>query len=67
MNFSDPILISQGDIADQVQIKLLKSYFMRPSTVLAALQNRGLSNIIEDEEYVTILKEIPRQIPSKEE
>lgn len=35
LNFSDPILISQGSEADTVVIKLLKSYFLKPDPVLA--------------------------------
>lgn len=32
LNFSDPLLISQGiDQADVIVIRLLKSYFLRPS------------------------------------
>lgn len=35
LNFSDPLFISQGEMFDFVKIKLLKSYFMRPSKLLA--------------------------------
>ena len=30
LNFSDPLLVSQGQDADQVRIKLLKSFFLTP-------------------------------------
>ena len=30
LNFSDPLLISAGESADQVRIKMLKSYFLKP-------------------------------------
>ena len=30
LNFSDPLLVSQGKDADQVRIKLLKSFFLTP-------------------------------------
>ena len=30
IGFSDPLLVSQGDVADQVKIRFHKSYFMEP-------------------------------------
>ena len=35
LNFSDPLFVSQGRTADKVKIRLLKSYFLMPSPVLA--------------------------------
>ena len=40
---------------------------MVPSKVLAKLQSRGLDSLEEDEEFITILQDIPRQFPSKED
>ena len=37
LNFSDPLLISQGPDADKINIKLLKSYFLQPDP----LQSKG--------------------------
>ena len=37
LNFSDPLLISQGQEADTLVIKLLKSYFLRIDPVLAMM------------------------------
>ena len=30
LNFSDPLLVSQGEVADQVNIYLKKDYFFEP-------------------------------------
>ncbi len=35
LNFSDPLLVSQGEYADFIKIKLLKSFFLQPSQILA--------------------------------
>lgn len=43
LNFSDPLLVSQGEYADSIKIKLLKSYFLQPSKILA--YEKGLINV----------------------
>ena len=68
LNFSDPLLISQGEVADKVKIKLLRSYFLTPSAVHAKLQNgRQLAQIIDDEEYVTVIENLPKMLESQED
>lgn len=69
LNFSDPILVSQGETADKVQINLLKAYFLVPEPNLASGRARSLDataapTIIENDEYIIIEHEIPRQIRS---
>ena len=59
LNFSDPILISQGEVSDKVFIKLLKSYFMQPQF------GRRLATVIEDESYLIIEEDIPRQLKAQ--
>ena len=61
------MLISQGQDADQVVIKLLKEYFLRADPVLAALNSRSLAKLEEDEEYLIIRADIPRQFMSEED
>ena len=63
LNFSDPILISQGQEADVVVIRLLKSYFLNPNPMLANV--RKLATIEEDEEYYIVREDIPRQLASQ--
>ena len=60
LNFSDPILISQGAKADKIRIKLLKSYFMMPRYGNQIQYGRSLTEFEEDEEYLTIIEDIPR-------
>lgn len=67
LNFSDPMLVSQGQEADTVVIKLLKSYFLRPDPVLAMMQGRVLATLEEDDEYLIIREDLPRQFVSEEE
>ena len=67
LNFSDPMLVSQGEEADTVVIKLLKSYFLRPDPVLAMMQGRSLVTMEEDEEYLIIKADLPRQFFSEED
>lgn len=67
LNFSDPLLISQGQKADQVVIRLLKSYFLRSDPVLVELNNRKLATLEEDEEYLVIRADVPRQMMSEED
>ena len=73
MNFSDPILVSQGDEFDQVRIKLLKSYFMTPSSYLSSQlkvgQRRDLETTEEDrvDQYLTITLDVPKQLMSEGE
>ena len=54
-------------MADVVVIKLLKSYFLRPDPVLIMMQGRSLATIEEDEEYLIIREDIPRQFMSEED
>lgn len=72
LNFSDPFLVSQGATADKIQIKLLKSYFLVPDPLLSTGFTRSLasttsSRIIEEEDYIVIEHEIPRQLRSAAE
>ena len=67
LNFSDPLLISQGQEADTLVIKLLKSYFLRIDPVLAMMQGRSLATIQEDEEYLIIKADLPRQFKSEQD
>ena len=60
LNFSDPILVSQGANADKIKIKLLKSYFMTPRLAFQGPANRQLAEFEEDEEYLIIVEDIPR-------
>ena len=72
LNFSDPILISQGFDADKVRIKLLKSYFLVVDPILSLGFTRSLastnttstSRMVEDDEYIVIEHDIPRQLRS---
>ena len=67
LNFSDPILISQGQEADVIVIKLLKSYFLNPNPSLITVRHtrRNLATINEDEEYFIVRENIPRQLASQ--
>ena len=72
LNFSDPILVSQGENADKIRIKLLKSYFLVPDPLLSMGYTRSLATsspyrLIEDDEYVVFEHEIPRQLKDTEE
>ena len=70
LNFSDPLLVSQGEFADRVKIKLLRSYFLVVSPVKAGLldsDRRNLAELVLDEEYVTFSKEIPKQLLNLED
>ena len=65
LNFSDPILVSQGEIADKIRVKLLKSYFLVPDPLLSKGYTRTLASsspyrLIEDDEYIVFEHEIPR-------
>ena len=64
MNFSDPLLISAGEYADQVRIKMLKSYFFQPKE---GPYRRALAKNEIDEEYFTFDVDIPRQMVNEEE
>ena len=66
MNFSDPLLISAGAEADTVRIKLLKSYFLTNNAELAKkYQERSLATLSEDEKYLVIESDIPRQVKNE--
>ena len=64
LNFSDPILVSQGYNADKLRIKLLKSYFLVADPLLSTGYTRSLTTspyrLIEDDEYIVFEHEIPR-------
>ena len=67
LNFSDPILVSQGENADKLRIKLLKSYFLVADPLLSTGYTRSLTTaspyrLIEDDEYIVFEHEIPRQL-----
>ena len=65
--------MSQGEEDDQVKIKLLKSYFMTPSSFLSSQlkvgQRRYLTTTEEDDvdQYLTITQNVPKQLVSEEE
>ena len=59
MNFSDPLLVSQGQDADKIKIRLLKDYFLQASPVLAQKYGRSLVKLEEDNEYIIIIEDIP--------
>lgn len=65
LNFSDPLLVSQGQEADKIKIRLLKSYFMNPDPVRASLAARKLSTLEDDGEYITIIEDMPLQLSSQ--
>lgn len=67
LNFSDPLLVSQGEDADVIVIKLRKSYFLNPNpSLLKFKQNRGLAaSLDEDEDYFIVREDIPRQLLNK--
>lgn len=69
LNFSDPLFVSQGDEADRVKIRLLKSYFMQASPVLAAQYQgkRKLAKLEQDDEYITVIEDIPLQMQNLED
>lgn len=59
LNFSDPVLVSQGETADKIQIKLLKSYFLLTDPLLSSGYTRSLASsysprVIQDEDYIII-------------
>lgn len=69
LNFSDPILVSQGFEPDQVRIRMLKSYFMVASSFISTQQlpqnpsrRELLDTVEEDAEYFTVTQDIPRQV-----
>ena len=66
MNFSDPLLVSAGQDADQVRIKLSKNFFLTPQTS-AEPPERKLASIEVGDEYIVIEEEIPRQFRSESE
>ena len=73
MNFSDPLLVSAGDFADTVSIKMLKSYFLQPSPYLASelglyqLPYRNLQSLSEKDGYIVFEEDLPRQVRNQEE
>ena len=65
LDFSSPLLVSAGDIADKVRIKMLKSFFLKPQE--DGQYKRKLLSIEEDDEYFIIEEEIPAQMRSEAE
>ena len=59
LNFSDPILVSQGEIPDSVEIKLLKKYFLRPQYEKPD-DYRNLASFDEDGEFFTVREDFPK-------
>ena len=65
LNFSDPMLVTQGEDADVVVVRLLKSYFLNPDAHLARMKGIGgrlLQSVSEEEEegYLVIRSDLPR-------
>ena len=52
-----------------IVIRLLKSYFLRPSGYLSSQLNNGrqLATLEEDEEYLIIREDIPKQVANEQE
>ena len=48
LNFSDPLLVSQGEQNDQVRIKILKNYFMEPKTDADSTSRRRAQAIYDE-------------------
>lgn len=73
LNFSDPLLVSAGDFADTVSIKMLKSYFLQPSPYLASelglyqLPYRNLQSLSKKDGYIVFKEDLPRQARNEEE
>ena len=66
LNFSDPLFVSQGEMADHVRIKLKKEYFMSPGGD-AYRRSLGSLSQYDDGEYLIFTEELPLLMASKEE
>ena len=70
LDFSDPLLISQGEVPDQVIIKLLKSFFTQVDggapLDLRRLQKKSAGDDNESP-YHEFVYDVPKQVKSKEE
>lgn len=69
LNFSDPLLVSAGEEADRIRVKLLKSFFLVPDYGLALGYSRSLAQLqqqsfIEDDEYIIIEHDLPTMMKS---
>lgn len=69
LNFSDPLLISQGDEADSLRIKMLKSFFLIPDQLNGNIRSLQVESAVltENQEYLMITANIPKQVPSEAE
>lgn len=65
LNFSDPLLISQGEVPDSVEIRLLKSFFTQVDENAAGGKLRRLED--EENPYHVFTYEVPKQVKSKDE
>ena len=63
LNFSDPLLVSQGRDADRIYIKLLKSYFLQPDPMKSKGWTRSLADVgtvyREDDLYLIVEHDMP--------
>ena len=65
LNFSDPLLVSQGEFKDQIRIKLHKSYFLTP--IPNEWQDlRQLAIYKEEGDYLVWTEDLPLQFASQE-
>lgn len=69
LNFSDPLFVSQGEVADQVRIKLQREFFLNPNSRNSNIETRRLASLkkYDDGEYIVITQELPLLMPSQEE
>ena len=65
MNFSDPILISQGFEPDQLQIKLRKAFFLQPSTELSRSGSGRILSKKDTADFLTLISDLPKQLKSQ--
>ena len=65
MNFSDPILISQGFEPDQLQIKLRKAFFLQPSTEQSQSGSGRMLLKKDTAYYLTLISDLPKQLESQ--
>ena len=69
LNFSSPLFVSQGEVADQVSVKLLKEFFMKPQTDHERSYGRSLafSTSYDDSEYVVFTEDLPLLVANEQE
>ena len=59
LDFSDPLLVSQGDEPDQVNIRLLKSFFTETENGRRRLQTSDVESLYHEFTY-----DVPKQVKS---